>query len=247
MIELIVWANKWKYPVYFATSVPNSNRWTLGDYTVRKGMALQVVPEKTSQNIDGPTTEKFLYNTYHYRGISDLNIYKDENNVGLTTTYPERFMELAKYYSDRGDSTKAKITYWDCIAKFPYYYQSYIDLKGFYGGPARADSARVVYDTGVRNLNAAVKAWPEIVLYRQFLGIVHYANQNNPEAIKCYRKSLDLDPSNNISFRFLLQLYTMSGERDKGEALLNWWISQHPDDREALQMKGMYRRMPAQG
>jgi hypothetical protein len=83
MIEHIVMANKWKYPIYFATSVPGSNRWTLSDYTIRKGMALQIVSEKSTDNMDPITTENFLYNLYRYRGVSDLNIYKDENNVGL--------------------------------------------------------------------------------------------------------------------------------------------------------------------
>ncbi len=247
MIEHIVMANKWKYPIYFATSVPTSNRWTLSDYTIRKGMALQVISEKAADNMDSKTTEDFLYNLYRYRGISDLNIYKDENNVGLTTTYPERFMELAKYYADHGDTSKAKIVYWDCIAKFPYYYQSYIDLKGIYGAQAKPDSVKITYDIGVRNLKEATIAWPEIVLYHQFLGIVHYANENKDEAIKCYKTALDLDPSNNISFRFLLQLYTMNNQQDKGSQLIDWWLSHHPDDREAIQMKNMYRRMPTRG
>ena len=246
MIELIVWANKWKYPIYFATSVPNSNRWILNDYTIRKGMALQVVGEKAGQGMDAATTENLIYNVYKYRGISDLDIYKDENNVGLTTTYPERFIELAKYYSDNGDSTKARKIYLDCIEKFPYYYQSYIDLKNYYADTVKNDSAQVIYKLGVNNLTRATAAWPEIVLYRQFLGIVHYAYKNNEEAIKCYKKALELDPSNNISFRFLLQLYTMTGKRDLGEQLLDWWVSEHPEDREAQQIKGAYRRMPNQ-
>jgi tetratricopeptide (TPR) repeat protein len=120
-------------------------------------------------------------------------------------------------------------------------------LKAIYGAQAKPDSAQITYDIGVRNLTKATKAWPEIVLYHQFLGIVHYANENKDEAIKCYKTAIELDPSNNISFRFLLQLYTMNDQQDKGSQLIDWWLSHHPDDREALQMKNMYRRMPTRG
>jgi hypothetical protein len=241
MIEHIVMVNKWRYPIYFASSVPSSNRWTLGDFMVRQGMVLRVMPNKVTETMDTSLTENLLYNVYRYRGVSDLNVYKDENNVGLTTSYPERFIELAQYYQGKGDTAKAKRVYWDSIEKFPYYYQGYVELKNLYSDSTKADSAKIVYDLAVKNLNAAVEAWPQIVLYRQFLGIVHFSNKNTTEAIKSYQIALDQDPSSNLTFRFLLQLYSVSGQKDKGRALLDWWLAEHPEDAEARQFKRYYQ------
>lgn len=241
MIERIVWANKWKYPVYFSTSVPTSNRWILSDYTLRKGMVLQILPEKPNPAIDAEATTSFLYDMYRYRGVSDLGIYKDENNVGLTTTYPERFVDLAKHYLDTGDTAKAKQIYWDCVEKFPYYYQTFVDLHMLYSDSAYADSARIAYTIGVENLERAVKVWPEITLYRQFLGVVHFANRNYEKAIEAYEAALRLDPSSSLTFRFLLQLYTATNKKDKGRQLLTWWMGHHPEDMEARQILKVYQ------
>jgi len=243
MIEHIVLTNKWQYPIYFSTSVPQSNRWTLSDYTVRKAMVLQIMPEKPQETLDPIRTEQLIYDVYRYRGVDDLAVFKDENNVGLTTTYPERFIELSEYYQGKGDSVPARRILRDAIDRFPLYYQLYIELSNLYSDTsAFPDSARYYYDRGVDNLQAAIKAWPKMTLYWQFLGVLYTSQKDNEGAIRCYEKALKLDPSSNITFRLLMQLYTFTGDRDKGFSLLEYWIDEHPEDMEARNMYNVYKR-----
>ncbi len=242
MIEHIVLANKWKYPIYFSSSVPQSNRWTLSDYTLRQAMALRIMPEKPADPLDPVKTEDLLYNVYRYRGLGDINVFKDENNVGLTTTYPERFIELANYHTRHADTTKARQILRDSIDRFPYYYQVYIELMMLYSDAAYADSNENFYSLGVKNLSRAVKTWPDITLYWQFLGVLYYNHKDYANAITCYEKALELDPSASISFRLLLQLYNFTGERQKGLALLEYWLKEHPEDMDARNMYNIYKR-----
>ena len=246
MIEHIVLTNKWRYPIYFSTSVPTSNRWTLADYTIRKAMVLQIMPEKPQETLDPDRTRHLIYDVYRYRGVDDLNVFKDENNVGLTTTYPERFIELSEFYQAKGDkedSTRARQILRDSIERFPLYYQNYVELNDLYADTSVfPDSVRYFYDQGVRNLEAAVKAWPKMTLYWQFLGVLYTSQKENEKAIHCYEKALKLDPSSNITFRLLMQLYTFTGDRDKGFALLEYWMNEHPEDMDARNMYNVYKR-----
>lgn len=243
MIEHIVLANKWKYPIYFSTSVPHSNRWTLSDYTLRQAMALQIMPEKPEEPFDPITTEELIYNVYRYRGVDDIEIFKDENNVGLTTTYPERFLELANHYILKEDTLRARQILNDTIERFPFYYQPYIELARLYSDTVFADSAEIIYQLGVKNFDRATQRWPRITLYWQFLGVLHYSQKNFEEAIRCYEIAIGLDPSSNINFKLLLQLYSATNRKEKGMSLLRMWMKEHPEDMEARNMYNIYRRM----
>jgi len=72
--------------------------------------------------------------------------------------------------------------------------------------------------------------------------VLYYNHKDYANAITCYEKALELDPSSSISFRLLLQLYNFTGERQKGLALLQYWIKEHPEDMDARNMYNIYKR-----
>ena len=242
MIEHIVLTNKWKYPIYFSTSVPESNRWTLKDYTLRKGMVLQIMPQKPDKWIDSVKTEYLIYNVYKYRGVDDISIFKDENNTGLTTTYPERFIELATYYYREGDSTRSRQILYDSIDRFPIYYQNYLELMSQYDDANMPDSSQAVFETAVKNISEAVKVWPSIVLYRQFLGEIYFNRHELEKSAEAYEAAFKLDPSSNISVYRLINLYMQTDKKTKGLDLMNYWLSEHPDDMYARNLYNAYWR-----
>jgi len=242
MIELIVLANKWKYPIYFSTSVPESSRGAVKDYTLRKAMALQVMPEKPQVNIDPVKTRELIYNVYRYRGIDDISIFKDENNVGLATTYPERFIELANYYLQHGDSTQARQILYDTLDKFPIYYQTYVELMRQYGILNKPDSVQVIFNRGLENMGKAMEAWPDMTLYWQFAGELCFTNKKYDNSIKYYETAKELDPSGAITFYRLIQLYASTGKTQAGFALLNEWLDDHPDDMYARNLYNIYKQ-----
>jgi len=230
MIEHIVLSNKWKYPIYFSTSVPESNRWTLGEFCVRQGMALKIMPEKMTDTLDPVKTENLLYNVYSYRGVDDLSVFKDENNVGLTTTYPERFLELAAFHAQKGDTSKAGLVLLDAINRFPIYYQSYVELYNHYKSANMPDSAEIIFKLGISKITEATEAWPGIALYYQFLGELNFMKVEYEDAINAYKKAFIIDPSSKITVYRLIHMYATTNQRDSGLNMLNYWLSEHPDD-----------------
>ena len=242
MIEHIVLANKWKYPIYFATSVPESNRWTLNDYTLRKGMVLQVMRDKPEKWIDPDKTEDLIYNVYKYRGVDDLSVFKDENNTGLTTTYPERFIELATYYYREGDSTRSRQILFDSVDRFPIYYQNYLELMTQYDNANMPDSSAAVFQMAVKNISQATKVWPSIVLYHQFLGEIYFSRHELEKSMESYERAFELDPSSNISVYRLINIYMQTEKRTKGLDLMNYWLSEHPDDMYARNLYNAFWR-----
>lgn len=241
MIEHIVLTNKWKYPIYFSSSVPVSNRIHLNDYTMRKGMALQVMPDKTMLEVDTERTEELLYNEFRYRGVDDVDVFKDENNVGLTSTYPERFIDLARFFAQQGDSVKARQTLIDALGLFPIYYQTYVELINHYRAMGMPDSVEAVLQSGVENIEKGVKAWPEITLYWQYLGELNYTQKRFDKAIEAFEEAWQVDHSATITAYRLIYLYGATGNNQKGMNLLNYWVTEHPDDMYARNMYNIYR------
>jgi len=242
MIEHIVLSNKWQYPIYFSTSVPESNRWTLSELCVRQAMALKIMPEKMTDTIDPEKTEHLLYDVYRYRGVDDISVFKDENNVGLTTTYPERFLELAAFHAQKGDTLKARQILLDTINRFPVYYQSYVELFNHYNSINMPDSAEIVFRLGTSKITEVTEVWPEVALYHQFLGELNFMKSEYVDAINAYKKAFKIDPSSKITAYRLIHMYASTNQRDLGLEMLNYWLSEHPDDMFARNMYNTYWR-----
>ncbi len=241
MIEHILLANKWKYPIYFSTSVPESNRARLDDYTLRQGMVLRIMPDKPKFKVDTERTEELLLEIYKYRGVDDLSVFKDENNVGLTSTYPERFINLSNFYVETGDTLSSKRILFESLKRFPLYYQTYIELITHYEIEGNTDSSQVFFDKAVESLKEAIEVWPEMTLYYQYLGEINYRVGKNEDALKIYQQAWELDPSSKISAYRLIYLYAANGQPQDGLNLLNHWLAEHPSDMYARQLSKIFR------
>jgi tetratricopeptide (TPR) repeat protein len=241
MIEQIVISNLDDVPIYFSGSVPTSNRWTLSDRLIRQGIVLEVDPDTTKPGLNMTMTDSLITDVYRYTGMNDLEAFKDENNVGLTTTFPERFSELAIAYASAGDTTRALEILWDSIDKLPHYHQTYIDLQTIYlaqGNTAMVDSVKTL---GINNLKAACDAWPMIILYHQFLGVLYFQNNMLDEALDRYRIAYELQPNNAIAFRLYRDLSYHMKKFDLARDLMMDWTGRHPED---LEIRNQLSRMP---
>jgi tetratricopeptide (TPR) repeat protein len=240
MIEQIVIANM-DVAVYFSGSVPNSNRWTLDDRLMRQGIVLQVDPNITKPGIDIPITDSLIARVYMYRGLNDLHSYKDENNVGLTTTFPERFSELSDAYKSQKDTARALQILWKGVDVLPYYHQIYMDLEDTYKQLADSVMADSAMNTGIRNLTAAADTWPDIILYQQFLGVLYFHNNMLDKALDRYKIAYELQPDNSIAFRLLRDLALHMGRTAEARRIMYDWTQRHPEDLEARNYMNRFR------
>lgn len=122
MVKEIIESNNWKRPIYFAVTGGDDSKIGLNDYLRMEGMALRLVPFKSS----GPSPEfleesiikKQLFNdeiapskTYKpgfiFRGINDPGIFFDENQERLLQNYRNAFIRTAIYCQSTGKNADA--------------------------------------------------------------------------------------------------------------------------------------------
>jgi len=253
MIEQIIIDNFNQVPIYFSGSVPSSNRWIFEDKLVREGIVLQVEPDSTVPRYNLPVSDSLITTVYRYRGQNDLAAYKDDNNVGLTTTFPERYCELSDKHKAAGDTARALDVLWEAEERVPYYHQIYLNLQQIYrekGDTAMVDSVKTL---GISNLRDAATAWPDIILYQQFLGVFFYQNGMPDSALARYKIAYDVRPDNAIAFRLYRDLSfqitqiterrAQSGNEEakaeveklkaKFRELIDDWNRRHPEDMDA--------------
>lgn len=263
MIEQILIANR-DVPIYFSGSVPVSNRWTLNESLIREGIVLLFDPDTSKARYNIAATDSLLKQVYRYRGLNELDAFKDDNNVGLTTTFPERFCELAEAQMAAGDTAAALQTLWEAVDRVPFYHQIYLDLRDDYqamGNQAMIDSVR---SAGLAKLRAAADAWPDIILYQQFLGVLYYSYGMLDSARACYVKAFELEPNNALAFRLLRDLTVQMRQKaqtdaattgseeaknrfqmlkEEGRKLMEDWNRRHPEDMDARNFLNQYRNL----
>jgi len=263
MIEQILISNR-ETPIYFSGSVPVSNRWTINESLIREGIVLRFDPDTTKSRYNIAISDSLIKKEYHYRGLNDLTAFKDDNNVGLTTTFPERFCELAENQMAEGDTTAALSTLWEAVDVVPFYHQIYLDLDQTYksmGNQAMVDSVKTI---GLDKLREAAEAWPDIILYQQFLGVLYYSYAMYDSALVCYEKAFDLQPNNALAFRLLRDLTVQLSQqtrmeamstgseeakaklqvlREKARNIMDDWNRRHPEDIDARSFRDQYRNI----
>lgn len=263
MIEQILISNR-DVPVYFSGSVPVSNRWTVNDGLIREGIVLRFDPDTSRARYNIAVSDSLLKEVYRYRGLNDLAAFKDDNNVGLTTTFPERFCELSDAQLAAGDTAAALQTLWDIVEIVPYYHQIYLNFNQIYtaqGDQAMVDSVKSI---GLKKLKEAAEAWPEIILYQQFLGVLYYSYGLYDAALACYEKAFELQPNNALAFRLLRDLTIQMIQQAQAEAMttgsdsakeklrllreearniMDDWSNRHPEDIDARNFRNQFRNI----
>ena len=110
MIYNIIRANEWKNPVYFAITVPESNRIGIDNYLRLEGLVYRLVPSRGGNpfdNVEQKTMKTNLIEKYWYRNLNDADVYYDENIRRLVLNYRNLFMRLAYTHFEKSDSTSA--------------------------------------------------------------------------------------------------------------------------------------------
>jgi len=112
MVKEILESNNWERPIYFAVTCSEDSKIGLSDYLKMEGMAFRVVPERSTgftfineeilrkQLLGNPdqTTSKNYKPGFMFRGLSNHDIFFDENHTRMTVNYRTAFWRLSTYY-----------------------------------------------------------------------------------------------------------------------------------------------------
>ncbi len=242
MVEDIVIANQWRYPVIFSLTVPAENRAGLDSHLKEKGLVLQVVKEQGERMIDPQISYRYLFEVYQFRGLDQMSIYKDESAAGLLMNYPERFIDLSFYFSENNDQQKSEEILKRAIQIYPDYYRTYMVLSKQYRDQGDLEAEKQILEQCQRHLEKLTAKYPNIALYHQYLGLAYLVQGKIQKAEQSFTQRLSLATTDFIIASNLMLIYQKNGRQKEALGLLEEWVRLHPDDRAAsdwlMQMKG---------
>ncbi len=104
MILNILYANNWKKPLYFSTTVSNQNMLDgLQQYLRMDGVVMKITPYK-GWKIHPDIMFDMLVNKFKYRNLNNPDVYYDRVHRGLIQNYRVAFAQLASYYLTQKDT-----------------------------------------------------------------------------------------------------------------------------------------------
>ncbi|MBD3374409.1 DUF2723 domain-containing protein [candidate division KSB1 bacterium] len=95
MILNILYANRWKNPVYFAVTVSNENKLNMDQFLRMDGLAFKMVPYEATK-INADILSKNLFEVFKYRNLDDPEVHLPDNVVGLLQNYRAAFLRLSR-------------------------------------------------------------------------------------------------------------------------------------------------------
>ncbi len=117
--------NNWKRPVYFAITVSDENYLNLQEYFRLDGLAYRIVPIKTKRtdgqpgSVDTEILYNNLINKFKWGGVSDPNVYLDENNLRMLSNFRNNFSRLAEELINEGKKDSAVKVLDKCMEIMP--------------------------------------------------------------------------------------------------------------------------------
>ena len=99
--------NNWERPVYFAVTVGGDNYLGLSKYFQLEGMAYRIVPIKGQDMVNTDAMFDNMINKFKWGGVENPNVYLDENNLRMTSTFRHMFSRLVGALIAEGKKDKA--------------------------------------------------------------------------------------------------------------------------------------------
>ena len=105
--------NHWKRPVYYAVTVGSESKLGLQPYFRLEGMAYRVMPYRCGGRCATDVMYNNMMNKFEFGNASDPNVYLEENNLRMCSTFRNMFVMLASdlYEEGKRDSAKKVLDY----------------------------------------------------------------------------------------------------------------------------------------
>ncbi len=230
MIIRIINDNKWKKPIYFATTVSHGSQLNLQRFFRIDGLAYRLMPYV----VDDPehdVIENNLLNVYHYRNLDNPHVYYNNNTLRLFINFRMAFLELAQSYLKDGKKEDAARILTEMSKRIP-------EKTIPYDSRVRAlIYAKAFQDAGLepnprermKHVVAGHHMSKEEELY-----IAHFYFTNTfgdwQAAEEIYLDLLRNDPDDRQAAAALVYMYDKSEQYDKGIDFLEGYLMRNPAD-----------------
>jgi len=232
MILNIIYANRWRKPIYFALTVADDNKVGLNDYIRMDGMSMKLIPFKNVR-ISPSLMKMNLFENFKYRGLTDHKVYYDYQTESLLQNIRTMFINLADYYYRIGEKEKVTEVLDKMEEVMP---SSVIPLKNelldvqigrLYAECGRKEELRRRLDIYSTN---------EFINHERLLeyGVLYKSVLNdNQKAINVIKKVIDMKRDFTRAYNFLLFIYEQAKLYKDELELLERWLTVNPNDSSA--------------
>ena len=243
MIDNILEANKWKYPVYFAVTVAGENRIYKGnpidDHLRMEGMAYRVVKEEGRLMVEPDIMRDKLFNVFRFRGVGDPSVHKDDNDYRLLANYTSCFLGLA-------DTLRRAKQYQEAIgvAKrvselLPYDWRPYAYILQLYAESEQPeDSVQKVLKRAEEVVQESKALVEQQFIERLYfnLGYTYKQRGETQKAIDSMNKILSMNKTFKPALEALVGIYYAEKDKESLTKLLETWVENNPEDAQTVTM-----------
>jgi hypothetical protein len=119
ILDMIV-TNQWKRPIYFSSTLSESDYLGMHKYLQQEGLAARLLPINYPGSTEGWIEPTIMYDNmmkFQFTNLSGDKIFYDENYHRFTINTKSQYYALAGQLLQEGDTTKARKAIENCFAK----------------------------------------------------------------------------------------------------------------------------------
>jgi tetratricopeptide (TPR) repeat protein len=228
MIENIIAANKWQYPLVFANTIPEQVMYDLNKYNKRRGWLYQITREPLGGVFDVDTTLHLIENVYQFRGLDDPAVYRGNVGTALMVGSMQNIMDFVDYLFVQGDTATADHVLEIVKDRLPAFFQAYgTEAIVYRYDEAKTDS---LYGEYLAHLDQVQAHNPDNVYYHLFRGMAEQYQGHYDAASDAYYAAYEANPAMPIVYHTLVRLLAGIGRQSEAIAISREFIKTNPND-----------------
>jgi len=233
MIDDIIYTNRWKLPVNFAITVPESNRRygrkSIEDHLKMTGMAYRLVTDSGQGMVDPDLMHERFWNVFRFRSINSPSLHRTESARRLISNYASGFLFIADARRKAGDLAAAEEEVLKAIELMPGEWQPYVYLAQLSTDRQKPERLETLMEKAMASNADLNQIVPSVYFGYEKLGKRH-------EGQAMLRQVLSIDPQCQKAFRTLIRSYHGERNYDSLYQLLQQWVEDNPADTESARM-----------
>lgn len=234
MVEHIILANQWKYPIVFSGVLPAQVKYPLAEHSRRRGLLYEVVSERTDGGWDLQNSLDLFQNVYRATNLNNPEAFREEVATTLILDHAQTANEFLDYL-DRSPLADRSATLTDHVQnQFPEFWQTY----------ARIASTRnlstvdrdALFNEYFLTIDKLIAFNPENIFYYQFKALALMYLGRGAEAIAVSERAYRINPVSQVTYRTLMSIYLQNGRRQDAVRISREYLIYNPLDQTARQV-----------
>jgi len=233
MVDDIMTTNRWKLPINFAITVPESNRRyqrrDLEQNLKMIGMVYRVVPDTGKQMVDADLMHEKFWNVFKFRSINDPGVMHSESSERLIANYGTGFLFIADARRKAGDFAAAEREVLRAMEMLPNEWQPYVYLSQMAVDMKQPDRLELVIEKALGSQVDLEQIAPQVYRSYERLG-------DRAAGQAMLRRVLAANPHSANAMKALVRAYHQEENYDSLYAVLKGWVDRNPADTQAARM-----------